>query len=214
MLCDPIANGQVPTLSDPYAGTGEPVMVRDAFRDPGNGGNEVWLEEFYVVGTDPSRTMFFDDDAQVIAETNYAAARDAIDGALEVEVWTEYPRHMSWTRYLLAPASERETVQSLLSALADYPLLDETAYCERDHEAWSDCWDSYACQDVTRGVVTELNRVGAGYLAELLEDYVVDIDAQAAQEAMDYYYGLSGEYDETGAVNGALWAIRETVQAF
>ena len=214
MLCDPIANGQVPTLSDPYAGTGEPVTVRDAFRDPGNGSNVAWLEGFYVVGADPAPTMFFDDDAQAIAETNYTAARDAIDGALELEVWTEYPRHMGWTRYLLAPAGERETVQSLLSSLADYPLLDETAYCERDHEAWADCWEQYASADVTRGVVGELDRAGAGYLAELLEDYVTTIDAQAAQEAMGYYHGLSGDYDELGAVEGALGAIRETAQAF
>lgn len=214
MICDPIASGQVPTLSDPYAGDGEPVAVRDAFRDPGNGERVAWLEDYYVVGDDPGRIMFLDDDAQVIAETNYAAARDVIGGALEIELWTDYPRHAGWTRYLLAPADERETVQSLLSALADYPLLDESAYCERDHAAWSDCWDSYACADVTRGVIAALDQAGAGFIAQLLEDYVIDIDATAAQESMSYYHGLTGEYDETGAIVGALGAISETAQAF
>ena len=215
MTCDPIVDGKVPTLDDPYAGTGEPMTVADAFTDPYNGGTDRYWDGYYVVAADPDRTMFFDDDAQAIAVSNYNAARDALgDAAVELGFWTEYATCGQWVRYLIAGPDKRDVVQDLLSRLADYPLLDEMDYSKRDHDAWSEGWEQFGRADVVKSVAAELDRRGAGYLAELVQWDDLPIDDKAAQESMNYCYGLRGEYDHDGAVGGALLAAMDGAQAF
>ncbi len=156
-----------------------------------------------------------DDDARAAYETNRDAAADAfgLDRFAPIMAgglwWLTVP--------IVDDDDNRESVDTLADltrAVADYPLLDDAAYYERDAAAWSEYWTSWARRDVARSVADELGRRGAGYLAELVYWEELPINEIAAQEAMSYYYGLRGEYDHDGAVDGAMLAALEGAQAF
>jgi len=206
------------TLSNPY---GEVAAIRDAdgyeLAEPTRretfGADDSWL----IVADDPSNYVWHDRENEAIARINYRAAVDTLtaDGdSLAAEVDMYVPHRGVSVRFLVAHPDLRDEVESLFRAVADYPILDDDKHSRLDFEAWHECWADWARQDVARSVADELGRRGAGYLAELVYWEELPMNEIAAQEAMSYYYGLRGEYDHDGAVDGAMLAALEGAQAF
>lgn len=180
------------TLKDPHDGAPTIVTADDG--------------RYLIVTPDYDRRAFTcDDDAHAIYEVNREAAADAFG----LDRFAPLLAGGRWwlTVPIVDDNDERESVDTLVDlcgALADYPILDDSAYCERDAAAWQDCWADWARGEVGRAMLDAL----APYLtadtfdvAELLESAPWDA---AAHTGMAYYYGLSGEYDQDGATAGAL----------
>ena len=181
------------TLENPYDGA--PTIVTD---DEG--------ERYLIVTPQYGRSAFVcDDDEFAIYETN----RDAAAGAFGLERFAPMRAGDRWwlTVPIVDDDDELESVDTLLEltkALADYPLLDESAYDERDAAAWEECWSEWARREVERSMLAELEpylTADPYDVADLLESAPWDA---AAQESMDHWRGLSGEYDQDGATAGAL----------
>lgn len=151
-------------------------------------------------------TFIDDEDAGAIYETNLAAARDAL--GVDAFNTVTIGRSRYWA-IPLVDEDDAETLADLCQALADYPLLDENAYYQRDHEAWQECWSEWAADEVRRAAVAQLVAHGAD--EETASDLLAGIEfgtfSAWAHGGMGWYYGLRGEYDEDGAVTGVLEGI-------
>jgi hypothetical protein len=127
-----------------------------------------WL----LIARDPHTTTFYDDDAQATDETNWDVVAGAA-GPIHAANWhrwddddvTQAWEHGALTvdgLLMMAPLQvapdqagddeyEREYharitgLVDLAQALADYPLLDESAYSEREHDTWC----AYAADSAT-----------------------------------------------------------------
>lgn len=181
------------TLENPYDGA--PTIVTD---DEG--------ERYLIVTPQYGRSAFVcDDDEFAVYTTN----RDAAADAFGLERFAPLLAGDRWwlTVPILDDDDETESVDTLgglCGALADYPLLDEGAYDERDAAAWLECWSDWARREVERSILAELEPYLTADLynvTELLESAPWDA---AAHESMSHYRGLSGEYDQDGATAGAL----------
>lgn len=180
------------TLENPYHGAPTIVTADDG--------------RYLIVTPDYDRHAFIcDDDARAIYETNCDAAADAfgLDRFAPVLAGDRW-----WhTVPIVDDDDERESVDTLVDltrAVADYLILDDSAYYERDAAAWDDCWADWARGEVERSILAALEpylTADTFDVAELLESAPWDY---AAQEGMAYYYGLRGEYDQDGATAGAL----------
>lgn len=158
-----------------------------------------------AVAWDPRTMIYGDEDHEAIDETNFAAILAAVDEpcddraseedalAAGVVLWSRgntrvlavdlrAGREWAWSDDL-----ERELL-NLARSLADYPLLNEDAYNQREWEAWEE-YAPTAWSDELR----ELGHVDSDR-RELLER----IDAGAAlaclSSQLDYWHGFSGEY--------------------
>lgn len=139
----------------------------------------------------------------------YETNRDAAADAFGLERLAPVLAAGRWwlTVPIVDDDDERESIDTLADltrAVADYPLLDDAAYHERDAAAWSECWTSWARGEVERAMLDMLApylTVDVYDVADLLESAPWDA---AAHGGMAHYSGLSGEYDQDGAVAGAL----------
>ena len=128
------------------------------------------------------------------------------------EGWSQPDRPYTFSTHVLAVRSESdaaEWVAACRDALAEYPLLDESDYCERDYAAWERCWGDWAARDVARAaaelIAADRQGVDVSDLADAIDDHRDEWD-RAAHEGMSYFYGLTGEFDEDGAaVAVAAW---------
>ena len=190
------------TLENPHGGAPTIVTADDG--------------RYLIVTPDYDRHAFIsDDDARAIYETNCDAAADAfgLDRFAPVLAggrwWHTVP--------IVDDDDERESVDTLVDlcgALADYPILDDSAYCERDAAAWQDCWADWARGEVERSILAALEpylTADTFDVAELLESAPWDA---AAREGMAYYNGLSGEFDLDGATAGALAFLAAAAELF
>lgn len=191
------------TLENPYDGA--PTIVTD---DEG--------ERYLIVTPQYSRSAFIcDDDEFAVYTTN----RDAAADAFRLERFAPLRAGGRWwlTVPIVDDDDELESVDilaDLTRALADYPLLDESAYDERDGAAWEECWSEWARGEVERSILAALEPylVADPYdVADMLESAPWDA---AAHDAMDYYRGLSGEYDQDGATAGALAMLAAVGELF
>lgn len=170
---------------------------------------------YLIVTPDYDRHAFIcDDDAHAIYEVN----RDAAADAFGLDRFAPLLAGGRW--WLAVPIvddnDERESVDTLADlcgALANYPILDDSAYYERDAAAWDECWADWARGEVERSILAALEPylVDPDTAAELLESAPWDY---AAHEGMAYYYGLSGEYDADGATAGALAFLAAAAELF
>lgn len=206
------------TLSNPYD---EVSTIRDAqgYELAGPTHRETFRadDSWLIVADDPSNYVWHDHEEETIARINYRAALETLtagDDSLAAEVDMYVPLRDVPVTFLVAHPDLRDEVESLFRAVADYPVLDDNERSRLDFEAWHECWADWARQDVARSVAEELGRRGAGYLAELVYWEELPVDELATQESMSYYYGLRGEYDHDGAVDGAMLAALEGAQAF
>ena len=171
---------------------------------------------YLIVTPRYGRSAFLcDDDACAVYETNRDAAADAF--GLE-HLAPLYAAGRWWlTVPIVGDGDESESVDTLADltgALADYPLLDESAYSERDAAAWSDCWSEWARGEVERSILAALEpylTADPYDVADMLESAPWDA---AAHEAMGHYRGLSGEYDQDGATAGALAMLAAVGELF
>lgn len=191
------------TLENPHDGA--PTIVTD---DEG--------ERYLIVTPRYGRSAFVCDDDEFAV---YATNRDAAADAFGLERFAPLPAGGRWwlTVPIVDDDDETESVDTLgglCGALADYPLLDESAYDERDGAAWEECWSEWARGEVAGAILAALGpylTADPYDVADLLESAPWDA---AAHDAMDYYRGLSGEYDQDGATAGALAMLAAVGELF
>lgn len=175
------------------------------------------LAEWLAVSYDPRGWSYSDEDAEAMDETNFDAIRDAVttDAELGVpEVRCDYrflsnPHRNEWVvsgvedaleagvalfgRVLIvAPdnADAIEAAEECERALADYPLLDESAYSERDWDAWQE-YAPMAYGDEIRDAVR------SGAMTDEVADQLIDAQFDllpALAEHLHYNSGFTGEY--------------------
>jgi hypothetical protein len=174
-----VDNGEFPTV-DMLAN--EPYGIRSAF---GYGDIPDIFADWLCIASDPSRVTYYDEDTQAMDETNYAALTSCIGDDDEDMTDT--------IGYVLVVHPESplvEVFRGYSRSLADYPLLDEMAYSEREYEAWMD----YAPQAFRDEVIEALRDDEIDEAtAEYLDDHADAIMPMLA-EHLHYYYGFSGEY--------------------
>lgn len=190
------------TLENPHEGAPTIVTADD--------GRYLIVTPDYGLGAFPC-----DDDARAVYETN----RDAAADAFGLDRFAPIMAGGLW--WLTVPIVDdddgRESVDilaDLTRALADYPLLDESAYDERDAAAWLECWSDWARREVERSILAELEpylTADPYDVADLLESAPWDA---AAHESMSHYRGLSGEHDQDGATAGALAMLAAVGELF
>jgi hypothetical protein len=169
------------------------------------------LAHYLVVATDPARVRYFDDDREAIDTTNYAVLKDALsepayvqstrsvepeaealaDEALFAAGAAVY--HGDTETLLLVDPDDQETIttfEALRSSLLDYPLLDESAYSERDAEAWNDFLHGGLRMDTIR----DLRERGIDDDTIDAIDNAWDTVAPKAAEKLDWYNGFTGEH--------------------
>jgi hypothetical protein len=157
----------------------------------------------------PSAFLGDDGSRQAEYETNLEAAAGSFADGLDWQEWSS-------RSYRVVPdtPANRETLERLTARLADYPLLDESAYSEREYDAWQECWTDWAGAEVASAVGAELVECGA---VEWAAEMVAQIDDATfstwAHDGMGYFYGFSGEYDEAGAVGAVLDGIAGFIMA-
>lgn len=159
---------------------------------------EVDYDEWFAVATNPYEVTYYDDDTQAMDETNFVAVFGEPG-----EIWRacdydkcewlneENVTIVRYGRIILIDPDDADTLASCLASrdrLADYPLLDESGYSEREYNAWLDFMDNGLRYDTVRE------------LAGADEDTIDLIDenwttvAPVACERLDYYYGFTGEH--------------------
>jgi hypothetical protein len=169
------------------------------------------LARFLVVATDPARVRYFDDDSEAIDTTNFAVLRDALNDpahiqetrsvdpatdAAEIEAALERGAavyHGENETLLLVDPDDQETVstfETLRERLSDYPLLDESAYSERDAEAWNDFLHGGLRMDTIR----DLRERGIDDDTVDAIDDAWDALAPKAAENLNWYNGFTGEH--------------------
>ena len=152
--------------------------------------------DWLIVGPDAYHYRYpCDDDRRAIDETN----RDVI-----VDAYPDDFRTVDRTLQVRSDSDGHAHALECIAALANYPLLDKSAYDERDADAWRECWTDWAAGEVWRDVMVML--IDAGLRDEWALEYLgySDVWHTAALEGMSYYYGLRGEYDSEGAVDAVL----------
>lgn len=201
---DDMPRGWTPlTLENPYDGAPAIVTADDG--------------RYLIVTPQYRRSAFIcDDDALAVYETN----RDAAADAFELERFAPLQVGDRW--WLTVPIVDDDdelesvdTLRELTKALADYPLLDESAYEERDAAAWEDCWSGWARGEVAGAILAELEpylTADPYDVADMLESAPWDAAAHAGM--VNYPRGLSGEYDQDGATAGALAMLAAVGELF
>lgn len=167
------------------------------------------IGEWLVIATDPDRVRYFDDDNEALDETNFEAIFG--DRANIESIWWRYrgiredstmegvedaieAGFATFGRVIIAPPDvDPELLDSWVGyrkSLSDYPILDEMAHSEREHEAWCR-WASTG--GLQLDTIRELTSDGWD------PDVIARIDAQwdhvwpNMSRWLDYYYGFSGE---------------------
>jgi hypothetical protein len=181
----PSDDAPFPMLADmPYAWVGESVPMRgETFGD--------WL----AVAQNPARDRYFDDDQQAMDETNFEAVyefralesvTDAERLGVELDVSDVY---LFGKVVIVRPNSEVvDAMVKYRSALSDYPLLDESAYSEREYDAWLEFMRNGLRYDTT----SEL--VAAGVDDATIDDIddAWDAVAPAAGDFLHHFNGWDG----------------------
>lgn len=99
-----------------------------------------------------------------------------------------------------SPAADH--AESCARSLADYPLLDESAYSAREYAAWETYWQDTARRDVAYAaadVIAAATGADSYDVADVLESHADGWEGPAL-EAMAYWHGFTGEHDADGAV--------------
>jgi hypothetical protein len=171
-----------------------------------------WL----LIARDPHRTTYYDDDAQATDETNWQVIADAAHPIHEANwrAWDDDDVTQAWEHgalvidgtLLLAPLSvapeqagddiwEREHraridyLVEIAEALANYPLLDESAYSEREHDAWCD----YAADGLRHDTIGDLSAAG-----------IDDATVNAIDDAWPVLWPIAARHlDHTNGFTGA-----------
>lgn len=165
------------------------------------------LGEWQVVAYEPRSLRYADDDREAMDETNWDALLGDLmgeEGAIFSRGWNvpdqydiddaDYIVHAGYL--LLNPAGEyaAENLETMLAdhaRLTDYPLLDESAYSEREYAAWQEyaphAW-SYEVREAQQD----------GHYGQDMLNALHQVDAASMVDelcqGLHYFGGFSGEY--------------------
>ena len=94
----------------------------------------------------------------------------------------------------------------ILEALDNYPVLDETSYCETEQEMQDECWESYARREfetwlINQGLLSENKDFEKEYIDSIFNELSQHTNYEIAQPDGDsYYYDfelMGGLYDRS-----------------
>ena len=101
-----------------------------------------------------------------------------------------------------------ELLTRLAGRMNDYPLLNEEAFSEREHDAWDRWWNDDGFRDFIADAL-DIGYADAGELLYDLGDTLAADLSDRVQRSMGYCYGFSGEYDTAGAETALAGWTRE-----
>lgn len=92
-------------------------------------------------------------DSEPLDESNFAAAQRILtDAGAEHEVHRFGHWACGWFEIIIVHPSAAEHVAGIACRLADYPVLDENDFGERECQAESEAWESYGREEYTRAI--------------------------------------------------------------
>lgn len=128
-------------------------------------------------------------DSDTITRSNWASFLEALGGESDT-VAIERSSHwaVGWVEYLVIDPADTERVklaEELRESLEDYPVLDEMAWSDLEHEEYTEAWQDYGRGDFLRGLRRKFN------LSDVAEE-LLDQD----EELQSFFESLipSGEY--------------------
>ena len=87
-------------------------------------------------------------DSGILAESNFDAFLDAMGGESEtLEIHRFGHWGCGWFEIVLVHPDREDEVDEIEGALADYPVLDDSDYSEREWEAITDYWEGMGARD-------------------------------------------------------------------
>lgn len=93
-------------------------------------------------------------DSGVLAESNFASALTSLGGESETcEIHRFGHWGCGWFELILLHPDRETEADSIESALADYPVLDDSDYSERECEALSESWESWGAAECAQKLV-------------------------------------------------------------
>lgn len=163
------------------------------------------LSDWFVVASNPYRVTYFDEDSRAMDETNITAVLssfleldapedadeyDPAEDDEEANAEGRRPIYAYGRVYLVRPDDEAaiSLAQGFVKFLSDYPLLDESSYCEREYNSWLDYVDNGLQSDTMR----DLDALDED-TADALDDAWSDV-APAAAENLHDYNGWDGSH--------------------
>ena len=85
-------------------------------------------------------------DSDTLTESNFEVALAQLGGESDtVQIVREGHWAVGWVEWIAIHESDteaRDKAQDMLDSLADYPVLDESEWSEREYEAMQDFWES------------------------------------------------------------------------
>lgn len=178
--------------------------------------------DWWIVATDPHVLMYADEDWRAMDETNW----DAFIGMLDpddLDDETDDETEGSWCiegrALLIREGTDAWDVwEDVSRQLANYPLLDEWAYSEREHDAWMEYAESDWGWDLDRNYGDRISDelIAAGMpvdgwtmygvdgmdIYDMVTEYLSTDDWQhEAMTWMAYYNGFTGEADDDTAAD-------------
>jgi hypothetical protein len=110
-------------------------------------------------------------DSCVLAESNFASALKRLGGESDTcQVCRFGHWACGWLEIvLLSPEREAEGA-AIENALADYPILDESDFSERECELEFSCWPAYGARDMVSMLVENFE------LGSATRDFLMDLD--------------------------------------
>lgn len=121
-------------------------------------------------------------DSCLIDQSNFACALQALGGeSATVKVVTESHWAVGWIEWIAIHEGDAKALQeadSIMAALADYPLLDEDNYSELEHNAVAEYWESCGISeriDLCRDAGLSIFAARRDYLPDDPNGYLWDI---------------------------------------
>lgn len=134
-------------------------------------------------------------DSDCLAESNFDCALEMLGGESEtVQVHRFGHWACGWLEIILIDptSAAAEVAADIESSLADYPVLNESDWSEREYNAYGEAWESWGASEFRRELVRKLD------LPEDMENKLDDCDNG---KLCEFFESLnpSGDYQDDGA---------------
>lgn len=136
-------------------------------------------------------------DSGALDQSNFEAALAMLGGESDtVEVHRFGHWGPGWFEIIICAPEHEGALYDMERALADYPLLDEEDFCNREHEEYMESWGNGAQYDFSREVERAFRNEGAE-LSDLAIDVLQSVDTETIAQ---FHESLipSGEYYNEG----------------
>lgn len=132
-------------------------------------------------------------DSRELETSNFAAALEILGGESEtVEVHRFGHWACGWYEIIIVDPSREAEVEAIENRLENYPVLDEDDFSNREHEAYLEDWQNWACSDFISGLKNEFD------LQDSTVDFLEGLDHEPMMEFFESCNPSGDYYDGEG----------------